>query len=55
MILEVYWDDLWTLSSGLSQFYGHGSRLVCEVALSYGCALGTIAHYIRWILNVFYF
>jgi hypothetical protein len=32
MILEVTWDGLWTLSSGLSQCYGHGSWLVCEVA-----------------------
>ena len=34
MILEVCWDELWTLSFGLSQFHGHGSWLVCEVALS---------------------
>jgi hypothetical protein len=34
MILEVCWDGLWTLSIGLSQFHGHGSWLVCEVALS---------------------
>jgi hypothetical protein len=34
MILEVCWDGLWTLSFGLSQFHRHGSRLVCEVALS---------------------
>ena len=34
MILEVCWDSLWTLSFGLSQFHGHGSWLVCEVALS---------------------
>jgi hypothetical protein len=33
MILEVSWDGLWTLSFGLSQFHGHGSWLVCEVAL----------------------
>ena len=33
MISEVTWDGLWTLSFGLSQFHGHGSRLVCEVAL----------------------
>jgi hypothetical protein len=32
-ILEVCWDGLWTLSFGLSQFHGHGSWLVCEVAL----------------------
>ena len=35
MILEVCWDGLWTLSFGVSQFHGHGSRLVCEVALRY--------------------
>jgi hypothetical protein len=34
MILEVCWGGLWTLSFGLSQFHGHGSWLVCEVALS---------------------
>ena len=27
------WDGLWTLSFGLSQSYGHGFWLVCEVAL----------------------
>ena len=32
MILEVCWDGLWTLSFGLSQFRGHGSCLVCQVA-----------------------
>jgi hypothetical protein len=35
MMLEVKWDGLWTPSFGLSQFHGHGSWLVCEVAL--GC------------------
>jgi hypothetical protein len=35
MILEVCWDDgLGTLSFGLSQFHGHGSWLVCEVAVT---------------------
>ena len=34
-MLEVIWDGLWTLSSGLSQLHGHGSCLVCEVALTY--------------------
>ena len=34
MILEMNWDGLWTLSFGLSQFHGHGSWLLCEVALS---------------------
>ena len=34
MSLEVCWDGLWTCSFGLSQFlHGHGSWLVCEVAL----------------------
>ena len=35
MMLEVCWDGLWTLSFGLSQVRGHGSWLMCEVALSY--------------------
>jgi hypothetical protein len=39
MILEVCWDGLWTLSLGLSQFHGHGSWLVCEVALSVPCVI----------------
>ena len=34
LILKVCWDSLYTLSFGLSQFHGHGSWLVCEVALS---------------------
>ena len=34
MTLEVCWDGLRTLSLGLPQFHGHGSWLVCEVALS---------------------
>ena len=34
MILEVSWDNLWTLSFGLSQCHGHGSWLMCEMALS---------------------
>jgi len=33
MICEVCWDGPWTLSFGLSQSHGHGSWLVCEVAL----------------------
>ena len=33
MTLEVCWGSLRTLSSGLSQFHGHFSWLVCEVAL----------------------
>ena len=36
MILKVSWDSLWTLYLGFkSQFHGHGSWLVCEVALSW--------------------
>ena len=34
MSLEVCWDGLWALSFGPSQFHGHGSWLVCEVALN---------------------
>ena len=34
MILEVSWDALWTLPFGLSQYPGHGSWLMCEVALT---------------------
>ena len=33
MLLEVSLDGFWTQSFGLSQFHGHGSWLVCEVAL----------------------
>jgi hypothetical protein len=33
----VTWDDLWTLSFGFSQCHGHGSWLVCGVALSLTC------------------
>ena len=36
MGLEVFWDGLWTLSFGLSQLHGHGSWLVCEVAVRAG-------------------
>ena len=34
MTLEVCWDGLWTLSFGLSKYYGHGSWLLCEATLS---------------------
>jgi hypothetical protein len=40
MILEVCWDGIWKLSFGLSQFHGHISWLVCEVALSNGIIIG---------------
>ena len=33
MILEVSWEGIWALSFGFSQFHGHGSWLLCEVAL----------------------
>jgi hypothetical protein len=33
MTLEVSWDDVSTLSFGLSQCHGYNFRLVCEVAL----------------------
>jgi hypothetical protein len=33
MILEVLRDSLWTLPFELLQLHGHGSWLVCEVAL----------------------
>ena len=41
MILEVCWGGLWTLSLGLSRFHGHGSWLVCEVAL----IISTVLHH----------
>ena len=34
MILEASWDGLGHFLFGLSQFHGHGSWLVCEVALN---------------------
>jgi hypothetical protein len=40
MILEVTWDGLWTLSFGLSEFHGHRSWLVCEVALKHQVSWG---------------
>jgi hypothetical protein len=41
MILEVSRDDLWTLSFVLSKHHGHGTWLVCEVALSV-CTLSVV-------------
>ena len=35
MISSVSWNNFWTLPFGLSQFHGHGSWLVCEVALNW--------------------
>ena len=45
MILEVSWDGLWTLSFGLSHFHGHGSWLVCEVALITPSVLSTLTYH----------
>ena len=33
MSLEVCWDSLWIVSFGLLQFHGHGSWVMCEMAL----------------------
>ena len=42
------WDKgLWTLSFGRSQFHGHGSRLVCEVALISLQGAGTWARFVK--------
>ena len=41
MILKVSWDGLSTLSFGLSQFHGHGSWLMCEIAVSMNCQMLT--------------
>jgi hypothetical protein len=47
MILGVWWEGLWTFSFELSQLHGHGSWLVCELALTYvlsknhTCTLGS--------------
>ena len=51
MMLEVCWNGLWTLSFGLSQFHGHGSRLVCEVALTWSSPkLAPCSHYHNLLL-----
>ena len=34
--MKVSWDGLWTPSFELSQFHGHGSWVVCEVAVIHG-------------------
>ena len=47
MILEVCWDGLWTLSFGLSQSHGHGSWLMCEVALRKGY---TVLSVVGWMI-----
>ena len=48
MISDVTWDGLWTLSFGLLQFHGHGSWLVCEVALK---LLSFDAYFSPWVPN----
>ena len=50
MILEVCWDNLWTLSFGLSQFRGHGSWLVFKLALSILCCMSIVLAMISWPL-----
>ena len=42
--LEMYWDGPWTHLFGLSQFLGHGSWLMWEVALKSGFELRTMWH-----------
>jgi hypothetical protein len=49
MILEVSWDNLWTLSFGLSQFHGHGSWLVCEVARKHYGNSNENPIWLKWI------
>ena len=46
MILEECWDGLWTHFVGLSQFHGHGSYLMCEVALSIPYMV--VSHHAEW-------
>jgi hypothetical protein len=45
----VCWDGLWKLSFGLSQFRGHGSWLVCEVALKTGSDGHKESNFIEWV------
>ena len=52
MILEVSWDGLWTLSFGLSQVHGHGSWLVCEVAMSLGMLWMLCLALIGWAFHL---
>ena len=52
MIVEVCWDSLWTLSFGLTQFHGHNSLLVCEVALN---DVFSVAYYLVLCNVVSYF
>ena len=49
------WDGLWALSLGLSQYHGHGSWLVCEVALSSSQFSPFIACHLTWIMFFFSF
>ena len=43
MVLEVSWDGIWTPSFELSQFHGHNSWIVWEVALML-ISVGDIRH-----------
>ena len=43
MIVEMSSDGLWTIAFELSQFHGHGSWLVCEVALTTEADLHKVA------------
>ena len=52
MILKVCWDSLWTLSCGLSQSRGHGSWLVCEVAVKF--TIAQWVHHPSWQWNLTY-
>jgi hypothetical protein len=65
MISEVSWKTAFGhFPFGLSQFHGHGSWLVCEVALRYICKLGvqytsgfglnvSVANLDKWIASDF--
>ena len=44
-------DGLWTLSFGLSQFHGHGSWLVCEVALNVGSTIDRTSNIVQVIMR----
>ena len=54
--LEVSWGNLWTVPIELSQFHGHGSWLMCEVALSVQC-MAYIHNFYKshQLLNIMYF
>ena len=54
MMLEVSWNNLRTLSVGLSQFHGHGSWLVCEVALPKPTTTTTLLRLQDWLCQQFH-